>query len=358
VNFLSIDQHISVCADIRYIFNRLGHTVREVSLSGHAAVINRPSGERIVPTLVGDGWCATIHGRKFKEFYELYAREFDKYDAFICCYPPIFSMLYKYFNKPIIIQIPVRYECGADCTPDLWEEFNEYLREGVDKGKIILCANNIYDQKYAEGFIKRSVRYIPSLCEYTGMSFNPVYDQFLYFSYFTVKDMTGRMVKKHDALKAGHAWQTVADYKGCIHYPYNISTMSTFEQYTAGIPLFFPTKRYIMEMFLNNIPILHQISWQQCIQNGTPRSLIPCPFEFDPNNYRDYNCVAHWLNYADFYGEDMKCIKHFDSVEERDMLLDLNKKSLLAISDEMLDHNEKRKRNVYEKWNNVINGIG
>jgi hypothetical protein len=189
------------------------------------------------------------------------------------------------------------------------------------------------------------------------MSYNPVYDQHLYFSSFDVKDPSGRMIKKHVALKAGHAWQTVADFRSCIHYPYNISTMSTFEQYMAGIPLFFPTKRFCMEMFLANVPLLHQVSWQQCIAHGVTKSLIECPFEFDPNNFADYNCRAHWLDYADFYGDDMKYIQHFDSVEERDEILGLPVDRLLEISDAMLSHNEQRREKVYGLWQNVIDRI-
>ena len=304
--------------------------------------------------LDGDGWCATINGRKFEEFYNEYKDDLEKYDGFICCYPPIFSMLYKYSKKPIIIQIPIRYECGADNNPELWEDFNNFLREGVDSGRIILCANNRYDQKYASGFIGRSVRYIPSLCEYTGMSYNPTYGQFLYFSSFDVHDPSGRMIKKYSALKAGHAWQTIGDYRGCFHYPYNISTMSTFEQYMAGIPLFFPTKRYLLEMFLQDVPVLHQISWQQSVKNGKPQSIVPHPFNFDPNNYRDYNCVRDWLNLADYYGDDMRCIRHFDSLEERDELLSLSVGDLTDISMEMLSHNEDRIENVYTKWEEVL----
>lgn len=356
MRFLSIDQHISVCADLRHIFNNLGHTVREVSLSGHASVINRPVGN--VPMLMGDGWCKTIKEGRLKEFYETYKDDMNRYDGFICCYPPIFSMLYKYFDKPIIIDIPVRYEYGADCDPELWEIFNTYLREGVDSGKIILVANNRYDQRYAEGFLQRKVKHIPSLCEYTGMSYNPVYDQHLYFAYFDLMDKSGRMIKKHAALKAGHAWQTVADYRGCIHYPYNISTMSTFEQYTANIPLFFPSKRYTMEMFLAGIPILHQISWQQCIQHGVCKSLIPSPFEKDPNNFSDFNCVSEWLDYADFYSEDMKCIRHFDSIEERDDILGMSLEHLLVISEKMRCHNIERKKRIYSAWEEVLKKAG
>jgi len=351
---LSIDQHIAVSADIRHIFNTLGHTVREISLSGHAAVINRPQGH--IPELEGDNWCHVVRERKTKEFYETYKDAFKDYDAFLCCYPPAFSLLWEYFDKPIIIQIPIRYENGFDCDPENWTKFNEYLRVGVDSGKIILCANSLYDKRYAEGFIEREVKYIPSLCEYTGMNYNPVYDQFLYYASFDIKDPSGRMIKKHDALKAGHAWQTVADFKGAIHYPYNTSTMTIFEQYAAGMPVFFPTKRYLLEMFLAGVPVLNHISWQ-CHFKKAVHSLIPHKHEFDPNNYLDFNVVSHWLDSADFYAGDMKHIQYFDNAEERHEILGYSLDKLQDISRLIRqDHSERRVR-VHKAWAEVIEGI-
>ena len=307
--------------------------------------------------LHGDGWCATIQGRKFEEFYKEYKDEFSKYDGFICCYPPIFSMLYKYFEKPIIIQIPIRYECGADCNPELWEEFNQYLREGVDNGQIYLCANSVYDKKYAEAFIAREVMHIPSLCEYTGMTYNPVNEQFLYYASFRQTESSGRMIYKHDAMQGGHAWQNVGDYKGIFHYPYNISTMSTFEQYTANIPLFFPAKRYLLDLWLNKVPVLHQLSWQQQVAHGKAQSLISGNFSHDPNNFSDFNCVSHWLDYADFYSDDMHCIQYFDNPDERDALLSLNDNQLQMISSRMRIHNKIRKAAVYSKWISILERI-
>lgn len=355
MNFLSIDQHISVSADIRNIFNNLGHTVREISLSGHASVIGRPV--EFIPMLAGDGWCSTIHDRKFKEFHDTYKDLLNQFDGFICCYPPIFSMLYRYTNKPIIIQVPIRYECGADCNAELWKEFNDYLIEGVENGKIFLCANNLYDKKYIESFIKCEVNYIPSLCEYTGMSFNPVNEMYLYYSSFHVKDESGRMIKKHDAMRGGHAWQNIADYKGVFHYPYNISTMSIFEQYTANIPLFFPTKEYLIQLWSRGLQVLDQISWQQQVQNSVCKSLIPCNCGYDPNNFRSVECISHWLDYADFYNDNMRHIQYFSNNEQRDDLLSLSKNDLLDISLEMMKHNSIRKSVVYNEWSDLLNEV-
>lgn len=357
MNFLSIDQHIAVCSDIRYIFNQLGHTVHEVSLSGHANIIGKNQAN--IEMLSGDEWGVTIRERKFKEFADKYVSFFEKYDGFICCYPPIFSMLYKYIDKPIIIQIPIRYEYGAENNPELWYEFNEYLRDGIDKKKIFLSANSMYDKKYTELFLNRSIRHIPSLCEYTGTSYNPVNGLFLYYSCSKMKDPSGRMIKKHDALRAGHNWQCIGDFKGCIHFPYNISTMSTFEQYTANIPVFFPTKRLLLEMFENKEDVLSQISFLQQIPNMNQGTKIAYDFDFakipDPNNFNDIDSLKYWLDYSDFYYmKDADSLEYIQLFNDLETVLSLSKHQLIEISLAMKEHNKVRKEIIYNKWSKVL----
>lgn len=357
MKFLSIDQHISVCTDVRYIFNNLGHTVTELSLSGHASIIGK---EQIhIDMLSGDQWGVTIRERKFKEFTDRYHKTLDQFDGFICCYPPIFSMLYKHLDKPIIIQIPIRYECGAENHPDLWEEFNTFLRDGIDSGKIILTANSMYDKMYAELFLQRYVDYIPSLCKYTGISYNPTRELFLYYHNVKLNDPSGRMIKKHDALKAGHAWQCIGDFRGCIHYPYNVSTMSTFEQYTANIPIFFPEKQTLLNMWRNDEKVLTQISWLQQIpgmKSGTQIN-FDCDIHGkpDPNLFDDIDSLEYWLNYSDFYymnnDDSIKYIQLFKDVND---VLSLSNHDLLTISQAMREHNIDREKVIYQKWQNVL----
>lgn len=355
MNFLSIDCHIATSADIRYIFNQLGHQVTEYSLSGHASVVGRPMAN--IPMLNHNNWCSTINNQLFDKFYMQYKDLFNKYDGFIIGYPPVFSWLYKYFDKPIIMQIPIRYELGVEHTASLWEQFNEYLRTGIDEGKIHISANSVYDKKYTEGFIQRPINYIPSLCQYTGMSYNPSHDLFLYYSSQDMHDIGGRMAKKHQVLRPGHSFQTVADFKGCIHYPYNISTMSIFEQYMANQPLFFPSQKYMMELWKEN-KVLSQISWRQQQPSLPANSLIANNHTLDPNNYKDELTVRDWLNYADFYENEMpdrmKEIMWFDDEEE---IFSLSQQQLLDISEQMKISNKERIKIVYEKWSKVLGAL-
>ena len=120
-------------------------------------------------------------------FYDRYKDELGKYDAFVVTHTPCFSMLYERFNKPIIVVCSTRYEEPFSSDMIKWKKFNNYLIDGVDKGRIKLVANNKYDKKYTETFLNRQVELIPSLCEYTRAAYTGVNKKFLYSSKYKTR---------------------------------------------------------------------------------------------------------------------------------------------------------------------------
>jgi hypothetical protein len=93
VKFFAIDQHISVIADIKHIFRDLGHTVNDLTLSGHASIMGRTVDN--VPLLNGNEWCGTVGTKKGRQkFIDTYGKQLEQFDGFICCYPPLFAWLY------------------------------------------------------------------------------------------------------------------------------------------------------------------------------------------------------------------------------------------------------------------------
>lgn len=353
MKFLSIDQHISPISDLRRIFNDLGHTIHEYSLSERARVIGRVPAD--IPQLNGEGWRDVIKQKKFKEFCDFYAEDFASYDAIICCYPPIFSWLYSCCNKPILIHIPIRYEYGVDDNAVLWQEFNDYLRYGVDNGKIFLAANSLYDKHYTEGFLNRRVEHISSYCEYTGMSYNPVRQHFLTYSSFQVNDKSDLLYDKK-LLQVGHEFQEVGNHKGIVHFPYQVSTMSMFEQYCANIPMFYPTKKYLLELYKEKHPVIQQASWNKTYGRANLKSIIPSTHEHDPNDYEDLPAITHWLQYADFYSE-FSCANYFDNKDELRAYLTMPEDHLMFMSWRMREHNQARKELIYDKWRKLLEEV-
>lgn len=164
MTFFNIDQHISVVADLKNVWGELGHTITDVCMSGHAAIMGRRRQE--VPMLSGDAWCGLDERHDWDKFYDLYSPQLEQFDAFLACYPPIFAMLYQRFGKPVVIDIPIRYEYGTS-TAERWQRWNDWLLKGVSDGMVHLVADSLYDKLYTEAFLGvRCVQHIPSMCAY------------------------------------------------------------------------------------------------------------------------------------------------------------------------------------------------
>ena len=352
MKFFNVDLHISIIADMRKIFTDLGHQVDDWSLSDHTWVFNRERAN--IPMLDGGKWRTLSPKDMSDKFYAQYKDELSDYDAFIVTYPPPFALLFKHFNKPIIINNPIRYEWPFSFRKNDWEYFNEFLREGVDSGQIILVANNIYDQKYMEGFIERNVQHIPSICDYYGQYYEPTTNDFIYYSKGRVNDITLPNIKHKDQLFQGsHKHKDLTQFQGIIHFPYQISYMSIFEQYTANIPLFVPTKDFLIKLYKKGQPgILKEICWNGEFNLGG-KSIIPFNGKYDPNDYKNFDAVYEWLQYADFYDTNwMPHILQFQSIAHLQHLVD--ETNMTEVSQNMKTFNEHRKNTIYNLWKNLI----
>ena len=351
MKFFNIDLHISIIADMKKIFNKLGHEVNDLSLSDHTWVFNRHRDN--VPMLDNGKWRHLTPQQYSEDFYSEYKDKLNDYDAFIVTYPPTFSLLYKNFNKPVIINNPIRYEHPFSFRKNDWEYFNEYLREGVDTGKIILVANNLYDKKYMEDFIGREVQHIPSLCDYYGEYYKPEREEFVYYSKGKFKEITSNKIKHKDELFSTHKHNDLTKFKGIIHFPYQISYMSIFEQYTSNIPLFVPTKDFLIQLYKDKRQgILKEMSWNSDY-NNISKSFIEYKGQYDPNDYLNIDGVYDWLQYADFYDTNwMPHIIQFESFKHLEELVETIDTD--EISNKMKKFNEERKSLIYDMWDNLI----
>jgi hypothetical protein len=351
MKFFNVDLHISIIADMIKIFGDLGHEITEWSLSNHTWVFNKQRSN--IPMLDNGKWTKITPQQYSDEFYSTYKDKLSDYDAFIVTYPPPFALLYKHFNKPIIINNPIRYEWPFSFRKNDWEYFNDYLKDGVDTGKIILVANNLHDKKYMEDFIGREVQHIPSICDYYGDYYNPTKEEFIYYSKGEMPEINSNLIVHKDKIFKTHKHSDLTKFKGIIHFPYQISYMSIFEQYTANIPLFVPTKDFLIELYKNKKPgILKEMSWNSDYNNQS-KSFIEYKKPHDPNDYLNVDSVYHWLQYADFYDTNwMPHIIQFNSFEHLKELVDTTDTN--DVSNKMKLFNSKRKSLIYNMWDNLI----
>lgn len=388
LKFFNLDLHISVIADLKNIFERQGHTVVDWSISGHTWVFGRKRDE--VKIINQDTWQG-LNQEMCDDFYDYYKDFFETFDAFIVTFNSSFALLYERTCKPIIVVNPTRYENPFTEYPEKWQWLNEYLQKGVADGRIVIVSNNRGDENYLRYYTGINSQVIPSLCLYTNSFYSGRRQRFILVS--RIKDMllpksmnkfveaVGSfspalsdkllgffkekkgtqilsrklhkvMANKDDELKDGYTWQSLYDFKGIVHIPYQVSTMSIFEQYSANVPLFFPTKRFLFELH-KKYPdrVLCELSFYQ-VKKLDYSGLA----DDNPNNIHNDDVVKKWIDLADYYDkENMPFIQYFDSFEHLGFLL--SSVDCAEVSNHMREFNKSRRESVFHKWENILEQI-
>lgn len=349
MNFFNLDCHISVIADLKNIFQNLGHSIDSKSISGHNWIFGKRPDE--IKVINSKNWWF-LDDRLINEFYQIYKDELSKYDGFVLTYPPSFSMLFEKFNKPIIIQIPIRYEVPFHDNQSKWNNFNDFLRKNIDRNIIFPVANSLYDKKYFEYFVQRDCDYIPNICEYTDSQYEPISKKFLYSSKYDVNIGTEFFNKK---MLGKYDWQQLANFKGIVLIPYNCSIMSIFEHYTANIPLFVPSLEFMLKLFETHKEdgVLSELTWNQVFKTPSGSILFKTLKDDDPNNYENLENMKNWISLSDFYNQEwMPYITYFNSFE--DLKEKINEIDLFSISQKMQKFNFQRKSLILDKWKNLL----
>lgn len=349
IKLFNLDLHISVIKDIQYILKDLYQDKVEVinwSLSGHSWVFNESS---ISPDIINANTWRNIDKIMINNFVNKYQDFLSTFDGFIVTHTPVFCLLYETFNKPIILINSCRYEqpFSWNNNIEMWNYLNIKLKKMYDKNQLIAVSNNKADAEYLKNGTGIESIIIPSLCLYTNAKYLPVNNKFIINNNFNINE-NENIINKSSCLNNGYSWKDLYSYKGIIHIPYEISTMSIFEQYSANIPLFFPSKEYLISLIKNNDYKIQSRYNKMFGNNNYPNNLELC---LNDNNWLDF-----WINNADYYDEDnMKYIIYFDNNEHLYQLvknIDTNN-----ISEKMKEHNILRKNNVYINWKNIFDKI-
>jgi hypothetical protein len=356
MKFFNIDCHISVIADINHIFKSFGHTVIDVSVSGHSTVMNKEKQIIILNSgYIIDG-CNTITRKIGKDFYETFKDKLAEYDGFICCYPAEFCMLYELFNKPIIIVNCLRYEHPFTRYKENWDELNDCIKSLNSKNLLYWICNNKGDVEYTKYYTNIIGNWIPSLCEYTNTKYNPIYNKYIISNRTNLKPhyLNNNAINLSNISRSGKwfDWNEKSKYKGIIHIPYSNGCMSIFEEYTSNIPLFFPSKEFGKELFHKKI-MFNDLTFYRYFNIQEPDDMN-CP-----NSLRNDTILNMWFDTCDFYDEEnMPYLYYFNSIDHLNILLTtLTIEDLIITSKKMEEFNKKRKEYVYSEWTKILNTI-
>lgn len=298
VKIFNLDLHQSVIEDIKNIMNTLYGPKVELtawSISAHNHQFKKPDAD--VKHITQGTW-KSIDTAMIKRFQDEYDEFLKGFDAFIVTFSPVFAMLYEKYGKPIIIINATRYDqpfCWNKNT-EMLNLFHDSLKRMESSKQMIMVSNNLADQKYLKDRGKIDSIYIPSLCLYTNAHYkNPSKDEFMMFG-GGINDKLKSVAHSEKLVNRpeNYDFPDLAEYKGIIHMPYDISAMAMFEQYFAGIPLFFPEKEF----------------YKKCIQEGTKFIALYDAWDRKPTNEE----LDMWLANADYY--NFKHINYYTSFED------------------------------------------
>ena len=137
-------------------------------------------------------------------------------------------------------------------------------------------------------------------------------------------------------------------YTAVIHIPYNISTMSIFQQVTANIPIWVPSKRLLAQLWADSQEP-NELSWT-VFSPGSEANASTM------DNVRNPDVIQRWIDSADFYNpEILPLVFEFDSIE------DLVAKAMTTDYQAAMDKAEERalsyRENIAFAWEQVLNGL-
>jgi hypothetical protein len=116
--------------------------------------------------------------------------------------------------------------------------------------------------------------------------------------------------------------------------------MSIFEHISTGAPLFFPTKRFFLELLQNGKVSIQCNYWRTFAKRAPPEYLSATD---DPR---------FWLDRADYY--DLEGMYYFDSVEDLIQQLEAFEDTKYEIRRKYI---EERKGAVFARWSRLLTDI-
>lgn len=302
-----MDLHISVIADFKTACPDI--EVVDWCLSGHHWVMGRQQDR---PEHINPYTWKNINPEMIKKFQDTYDNFLSTFDIFIVGFASSFAMIYEKYNKPIIMLNAVRYDIPFCWTKDtqMLLRWNECMDRLNSHGLLTIVSNNLADKAYTERGSGIKTKYIPSLCLYTNTQYTPTKPTFLLYN----GDLPSHpLVSTKKELSHPHQWSDITSFRGVINFPYEVSLMSVFEHFTAGCPLFFPSKAYFKAN--PNIQTINAYWGDQMPSNLS---------EFkDPNVWIELADMYHVFQSANTYYFDsiphlFQLLETFEYVDDRD----------------------------------------
>jgi hypothetical protein len=258
----------------------------------------------------------------------------QKYDGVLTSHSLVTAYRLKDLGLPHFHINSTRFGNGWITNTPKYEYLIAEINKLFNAKRLKVISNNLGDQAYFKSYFPNisteQACYIPSLCEspYRIRAKSPDSPRFLIWDprqvlikeetsmfmkdlYLRLYTQYGQIIESQAILisqRGNYLPEGYLDlYTAIIHIPYNISTMSIFEQTGAAIPVWVPSPKLLKKLWSTpNEP--NELSWTVFDED--------VPNKIDWENGRDPAIIDRWIQKADFYQGNMKSIITFDSIED------------------------------------------
>ena len=336
----NMDLHISVIADFVNLFGDR-FEISEVCMSAHAWCMGKTTS---IPNHINIFNWKDLNQKMIDDFYAEYGHILETFDGFICAHPNAFCMIFERYNKPIIMINSCRYDmpfCWSH-NKEMLDEYHRCIKRLVDKKLLHVVSNNLFDKQYLYLGTGIQATHIPSLCLYTNMRYQPTRKEFLLYNEPQEVDLPHHplIIYKSQEFSQGYKWTDLQAFQGIIYIPYEISTMSKFEHFSASIPMFFPSYDFLLKHTEIQISAIDAY-WGKSFATYKRESLSLLPRK----TYLQYN---DWIN---VFSKSSNNIFIYESYEHLYELLEKNQGKFIPE-----DRGEYIK-DIISKWNFVLDNI-
>lgn len=293
--------------------------------------------------------------------------EFSGTDAVLCTHACSMCEMFMAFGKPLIVIASTRYEIGR-LDAVRWNEWNRNLRRIASRDNNVIAANNRYDLEYMKFFTGlKNIEYLPSYCGYVNATYTPSREQILIAPgrgtnpglvrrLLATAEDHGVPVRQMSDVYPSYEYADLAAHPAFILMPYQISFMLFFELYRMNIPMFAPSPDLLATWHVHR-NVLNERTWTSALYHepSSGSNIFRHPesdsiMMSDPNNDLDYNAVLEWIKLADFY--QFPHVTPFSSFEHLMSLLKIV--DLKQTSSKMELHNVQQKKDIHQKWSNIL----
>jgi hypothetical protein len=365
--WLSVDYHIATAQDVGHTLTELGQTFVEKSLSGACGRRQTCAQARELAPLTKDSaftLCPQPHALRRAAFEALRGSEMMlSTDSVVCSHPAALCEVWLPFNKSILLIVTANLELARE-NPTRWREWLQTIVAMSKAPRAVLAANNRYDQAYVEHFTGVRPLYLPTLANYITARYRPVPGQPVLVARShhelgrkLLRDLR-KAAKGHPGLHVssieeaypgnaaggGYEYTQLASHPAVIVVPYTKSTMTFFELYRMGIPIFVPSLALLVRWEQQSHIMSERIYWKR-----TPSPLLK-PSTPDPNSLQDRAALEHWLRLSDYYVYPH--VQYFESAD--DLAAKLASADFAAIAAKMRRHSAEMAPIMRAKWRTVM----